>query len=112
MNKVSQFFFSGNEGFHIYVPKSEYEDVGSRERAEIADYIMFRGTIPETFGFRKFNMNKSSLPKFEDEWLAWKTCKAFVWDKIKSSKNFSRNNLWWLCIVSKKIRRLSGTRLE
>ena len=60
-------FFSGNEGFHIYVSKSEYDDVGSKERAEIADYIMFRGSIPETFGFRKFNMNKSSLPKFEDD---------------------------------------------
>ena len=59
-------FFSGNEGFHIYVPNSEYEAVGSKERAEIADYIMFRGCIPETFGFKKFNMNKSFLPKFDD----------------------------------------------
>ena len=56
-------FFSGNEGFHIYVHKSEYESVGSRERAELSDYIMFRGGIPETFGFRKFNTNKSSLPQ-------------------------------------------------
>ena len=45
-------FFSGNEGFHIYVHKSEYESVGSRERAELSDYIMFRGGIPETFGFK------------------------------------------------------------
>ena len=59
-------FFSGNEGFHIYVPNSEYEAVGSKERAEIADYIMFRGCIPETFGFKKFNMNKSFLPKFDE----------------------------------------------
>ena len=60
-------FFSGNEGFHVYVQNSEYESVGSKERAEISDYIMFRGSIPETFGFRKFNMNKSSLPKFDDD---------------------------------------------
>ena len=59
-------FFSGNEGFHIYVSNSEYDQVGSKERAEIADYIMFRGSIPETFGFKKFNMNKSSLPKLDD----------------------------------------------
>jgi len=62
-------FFSGNEGFHIHVQNSVYEEIGSKERAEIADYIMFRGCIPETFGFKKFNMNKSFLPKFDD--IGW-----------------------------------------
>jgi len=79
-------FFSGNEGFHIYVPKSEYEDVGSRERAEIADYIMFRGTIPETFGFRKFNMNKSSLPKFEDNGWSGRLAKHLYGTKSNRAK--------------------------
>ena len=59
-------FFSGNEGFHIYVPKSEYQNIGSKERAEIVDYIMFRGAIPETFGIKKFDLNKSIFPKFDD----------------------------------------------
>jgi len=59
-----QVFFSGNEGFHIYVNNSNFQQIGAKERAEIVDYIMFRGIIPETFGFKKFNNRKISLPNF------------------------------------------------
>tara|TARA_Y100001960_G_scaffold153636_1_gene162115 strand:+ start:2412 stop:3533 length:1122 start_codon:yes stop_codon:yes gene_type:complete len=79
-------FFSGNEGFHIYVPNSIYNDVGSKERAEIADYIMFRGSIPETFGFKKFNMNKSFLPKFEDDGWNGRLAKHLYGTKSNRSK--------------------------
>jgi len=79
-------FFSGNEGFHIYVPKSAYSEMGSKERAEIADYIMFRGSIPETFGFKKFNMNKSFLPKFEDEGWNGRLAKHLYGTKSNRSK--------------------------
>ncbi|MDC0170104.1 DNA primase, partial [Candidatus Nitrosopelagicus sp.] len=79
-------FFSGNEGFHIYVHKSEYENVGSRERAELSDYIMFRGGIPETFGFRKFNTNKSSLPKFDDVGWNGRLAKHLYGTKSNRSK--------------------------
>ena len=79
-------FFSGNEGFHIYVHKSEYESVGSRERAELSDYIMFRGGIPETFGFRKFNTNKSSLPKFDDVGWNGRLAKHLYGTKSNRSK--------------------------
>ena len=61
-----QVFFSGNEGFHIYVNNSEFQTVGAKERAEIADHIMFRGIIPETFGFKKFNSEKIALPDFNE----------------------------------------------
>jgi len=81
-----QIFFSGNEGFHIYVPKSEYQEIGSKERAEISDYIMFRGAIPETFGFKRFNLNKSSLPKFEDDGWNGKLAKQLYGTKSNRSK--------------------------
>src|SRR5690348_3232180 len=55
-------YFSGNEGFHVHVLNSEYQTLNSRERADLADYIMFNGVIPETLGINKQNSSRSSLP--------------------------------------------------
>jgi len=52
-------YFSGNEGFHVYVFNSQFQKMGSKERSELVDYIMFRGAIPETFGMKKFKPNRS-----------------------------------------------------
>jgi len=52
-------YFSGNEGFHVYVFNSQFQKIGSKERSELVDYIMFRGAIPETFGMKKFKPNRS-----------------------------------------------------
>lgn len=57
-----QIYFSGNEGFHIHVAGSQFEELKSRERSELADYVMFRGIIPERLGMRKSGSNKTSLP--------------------------------------------------
>ena len=54
-------YFSGNEGFHIYVYNSQFQTTGAKERSELVDYITLRGAIPETFG-----MKKSKKPKRED----------------------------------------------
>ena len=62
-------YFSGNEGFHIHVSSSEYENLDSRHRAELVDYLAFRGAIPETFGART-NFNKSIFADLDDKgWL-------------------------------------------
>ncbi len=45
-------YFSGNEGFHVHVHGSQFQKAGSRERVELADYIMFKGAIPRSFGMR------------------------------------------------------------
>jgi len=58
-------YFSGNEGFHIYVLNSMYDKAESKERSELADYLMFRGAVPERFGFKK-----SSFPELDDK--GWK----------------------------------------
>lgn len=41
-------YFSGNDGFHIHVIDSQYQNLGSRERADIVDYIMLRNILPAT----------------------------------------------------------------
>ncbi len=61
-----QVFFSGNEGFHVYAFNTQYQKSGSRERSELVDYLMFRGTIPETFGFKKFKPDKSYFLDFDE----------------------------------------------
>lgn len=60
-------YFSGNDGFHIYVYNSQFQTSGLKERQELTDYIMFNGVIPETVGMKQgktkskdlFNLNKS-----------------------------------------------------
>jgi DNA primase small subunit len=63
-------YFSGNEGFHVHVTNSAYQQLGTRERNELVDYIMFRGAIPETFGMKKIQPNRSSFVELDD--IGWK----------------------------------------
>ena len=81
-----QVFFSGNEGFHIYVNNSEFQSIGAKERAEIVDHIMFRGLIPETFGFKKFNSKKISLPDFNESGWRGRISKTLYGSKSMRAK--------------------------
>ncbi len=65
-----EIYFSGNEGFHIRVVNNDYEGLGSQERSDLVDYIMFNGSIPETFGMRRQNNSKSTLPVIGE--LGWR----------------------------------------
>ncbi len=68
-NEEIDVYFSGNEGFHIKVANNSYKVLGSQQRADLADYIMFNGAIPETFGIRRQNNSKSTLPEIgESGW--------------------------------------------
>jgi len=78
-----QIFFSGNEGFHIYINDQLYQTLGSKERSEIVDYITFRGVIPETFGFNKNNPTKSSLPHFDQTGWSGRISKSLYGTKSK-----------------------------
>jgi len=82
-------YFSGNEGFHVYVNDSPYNQLNSRERAELANYIMFNGAIPETFGFKKFNPSKSSFPELDEKGWSGKVSKQIFSSKSKKTKNKS-----------------------
>jgi DNA primase small subunit len=59
-------YFSGNEGFHVYVSNSDYSKLESRERADLVDYVMFKGAIPETFGAKPSNFAKSQFSDIDD----------------------------------------------
>ncbi|NIM25449.1 MAG: DNA primase [Nitrososphaeria archaeon] len=79
-------YFSGNEGFHIYVYNSPFQELGSRERSELVDYIMFKGAIPETFGMKKLKPNRSLLPNFEDPGWRGRFSKEVYGSKSNKSK--------------------------
>ena len=82
-------YFSGNEGFHVYVYNSQFQQIGSRERSELADYIMFNGTIPETFGMKKFKPNRSSFPELNEKGWRGRFSKQVFGTKSKRSKIIS-----------------------
>jgi len=82
-------YFSGNEGFHVYVYNSQFQVLGSRERAELVDYIMFRGAIPETFGMKKLKPNRSLFPKFEEKGWRGRLSKEIYGSQSKRSKIIS-----------------------
>ena len=79
-------YFSGNEGFHVYVYNSQFQHIGSRERSELADYIMFKGIIPETFGMKKFKLDRSSFPNFEEKGWRGRFSSEVYGSKSKRSK--------------------------
>lgn len=81
-----QVYFSGNEGFHVYVTNSAYQTLDSRERADLADYIMFNGMIPETLGINKQNNSKSTLPDMNEEGWRGRVAKEFFGSKSKRTK--------------------------
>ena len=60
-------YFSGNEGFHVYVYNSQFQQIGSKERSDLVDYIMFNGAIPETFGMKKFKPKKEMFPNLDEK---------------------------------------------
>ena len=84
-----QIYFSGNEGFHVYVFNSQFQKIGSKERSELVDYIMFRGAIPETFGMKKFKPNRSLFPDFNQKGWNGRFSKQVFGSKSKRSKIIS-----------------------
>jgi len=79
-------YFSGNEGFHVYVYNSQFQEIGSRERSELTDYISLRGAIPETFGMRKLKQNRTDFPDFDEKGWRGRFSKQVFGSKSKRSK--------------------------
>ncbi|NHI04104.1 DNA primase small subunit [Candidatus Nitrosotalea sp. TS] len=69
-NEETEVYFSGNEGFHIKAINNNYEMLGSQERSDLVDYLMFNGAMPETFGMKKQYNSKSTLPEMGE--AGWK----------------------------------------
>ncbi|MCA2003726.1 MAG: DNA primase, partial [Candidatus Nitrosotenuis sp.] len=79
-------YFSGNEGFHVYVVNSEYDKLESRERADLVDYLMFKGAIPETFGAKPSDFAKSKFPDLEDRGWPGRMAKEIFGSKSNRPK--------------------------
>ena len=88
--KNIEVYFSGNEGFHVYAFNTFYQKLGSRERSELVDYIMFRGAIPETFGFNRFKPERSSLLDFNENGWRGRLAKNLFSSKSKRSKTVTQ----------------------
>ncbi|MGI0077606.1 MAG: DNA primase small subunit domain-containing protein, partial [Nitrosopumilaceae archaeon] len=84
-----QTYFSGNEGFHVHVTNSPYQQLGSRERNELVDYIMFRGAMPETFGMKKSNPKRSSFAENDEKGWRGRASKHIFGSKSNRSKTIS-----------------------
>lgn len=62
-------YFSGNEGFHVHVTHRDLGSLQSRERAELADYVMFQGMMPERLGMKRDSRDQNALPHItENGW--------------------------------------------
>ena len=61
-------YFSGNEGFHVHVHGSQFQEMGSRERVELSDYVMFKGTVPKSFGMKPTSSRKDFPDPAERGW--------------------------------------------
>lgn len=79
-------YFSGNEGFHLRVTNGDYEQLGSQERTDLVDYIMFNGAIPESFGMKRQNNFKASLPTFEEKGWRGRVARKLFSSKSKVPK--------------------------
>lgn len=84
-----QVYFSGNEGFHVYVLKSQFQKLGSRERSELVDYLMFRGIIPETFGMKKLHTQRNSFPVIDEGGWRGRVAKEIYGSKSNRSKTIT-----------------------
>ena len=84
-----QVYFSGNEGFHVYVLNSQFQKLGSRERSELVDYLMFRGVIPETFGMKKLHPQRTSFPVIDEGGWRGRVAKEIYGSKSNRSKTIT-----------------------
>jgi DNA primase small subunit len=82
--------FSGNEGFHLYVTNSSYNQLGSKERGELIDYVMFRRATAEKFGFKKDRPTRSSFPELDDPGWYGRVAKELFGSKSKRSKGITK----------------------
>ena len=83
-------YFSGNEGFHVYVYNTQFQEIGSKERSELVDYFMLNGAIPETFGMKRSKkLDRSSFPDLGEKGWRGRFSSQVFGSKSKRSKIIS-----------------------
>lgn len=101
-------YFSGNEGFHVYAYNTQFQELGSRERSDLADYVLFKGLIPETFGMKKLRPNRSFFPDFSEKGWRGRFSKQVYGSKSKRSKVISELIANGYSSFQKKLEELSS----
>jgi len=102
-------YFSGNEGFHVHVENSEYQTLDSRERADLADYIMFNGIMPETFGINRQSSSKTSLPDIGEKGWRGRIAKEIFGSKSKRPKIIQEILLGGHSVLQSKLEEMRHT---
>jgi len=83
-------YFSGNEGFHIHIPNSGYQEPGSKERSELAGYVMFKNIIPETLGMTKNRPDRRNFPELDESGWRGRAAAQIFGPKSRRSKAISQ----------------------
>ena len=91
---------------------SQFQQIGSRERSELADYIMFNGAIPETFGMKKFKPNRSSFPDFNEKGWRGRFSKQVFTVLNQNAQKLFQSYLQMVILLSKKLLMMSQKKLE
>ena len=87
-------YFSGNEGYHIHVYDPKFLKMDRRERAEIADYVLFNGATGKNYMPYKYPNKITStkqiqgIPNIENSGWRGKVAKTIYGEKpnIKTIK--------------------------
>jgi DNA primase small subunit len=59
VEKDIRIYFSGNDGFHLYVTDPNFQNLDAQARSDMTGYILGKGLLPETIGvYRKIRTNK------------------------------------------------------
>lgn len=85
-----EIYFSGNEGFHVYAYNTQFEKLSSKERNELVDYILFHGAIPETFGMKRTNPDRTSFPSLDERGWRGRVARFLFHTKSQRSKIISQ----------------------
>lgn len=72
-------YFSGNEGFHMHVAAPAFADLGSRERADMVDYIMLKNIMPQRLGMSQ--NPRYSFPQIGDDGMRGRIARALYGTK-------------------------------
>ncbi|MDI1495543.1 MAG: DNA primase small subunit [Cenarchaeum symbiont of Oopsacas minuta] len=72
-----EIYFSGNEGFHVHVGKTEYNMLEPRARVALGDYIRFYNVMPETYGVRRSKIDRKKFPTEDDPGWHGRVAKKF-----------------------------------
>lgn len=114
-NEEIKVYFSGNEGFHVHIINNLYEPLGSHERADLADYLVFNGSIPESFGIKRQGISKPILPTVEEKGWRGRVAQTLFPSKskaVKTSKEIITGGYSAFQLKLEEIRKTRGVHLD